>query len=350
MDLSMQGAIKALVILDSFEKYWAYYCTSDGAVYHDQCIETAGELAHAYGALYGFTGVSDIPQDKALNLYTHDEFMAVLKRWAISKGNWPDKNADLSMFLVWEMCNKFRGRLLSTLGCTGIIKSSFTSAQMNLQPRLVRLKPHLPEQFRSMPDPDKLIEALSEQTTIAVFGDIRRSQELMLYSESPDVFFSNMKTLIGGIRDLISQYGGMFDKFTGDGFLGYFCPGLARYGKHLDYLKNFIAFVKDLHAFAAKHFATWEKQVRKVPAQGYGLALGADVGRITMDDSQAHLICVGDSIVWAARMCTAAEARETLVNNKLYQLLSSESCISFQTVSDKTKAGETFTAHKLIIA
>ena len=151
-------------------------------------------------------------------------------------------------------------------------------------------------------------------------GDIRKSQDLMTYADSPTDFARNIKEFLDGTRDLIGSHYGLFDKFTGDGFLAYFDQGFCA-AKGQDFIACFARFIQEEHDFAAGLFARWEQQARKLPAKQVGLAIGADIGRVAYTMEAGHFVVVGDAIVWAARMASEAKAGELVVNNLLYQQL-----------------------------
>jgi len=78
------------------------------------------------------------------------------------------------------------------------------------------------------------------------------------------------------------------------------------------------------------------------------LAIGADIGKVSFEDVHAHLIAVGDSIVWASRMASIANSDEAILNNLLFAALDGRTDIKFQCREAKTKAGEPFLAQSLL--
>ena len=89
------------------------------------------------------------------------------------------------------------------------------------------------------------------------------------------------------------------------------------------------------------------KFVRKIPSQAVGLAVGADVGRVSFQSLDYHVVAVSESIVWASRMASAAKAEEVLVNNLLYQALRQRKDLVFESREASTKSGESFQAWKM---
>jgi hypothetical protein len=77
------------------------------------------------------------------------------------------------------------------------------------------------------------------------------------------------------------------------------------------------------------------------------LAIGADLGRVSFQSLDYHVVAVSESIVWASRMASAAKAEEVLVNNLLYQTLRLRTDLVFESREASTKSGESFQAWKL---
>ena len=77
------------------------------------------------------------------------------------------------------------------------------------------------------------------------------------------------------------------------------------------------------------------------------MAIGADLGRVSFQSLDYHVVAVSESIVWASRMASAAKAEEVLVNNLLYQTLLRRTDLVFESREASTKSGESFQAWKL---
>ena len=184
-------------------------------------------------------------------------------------------------------------------------------------------------------------EQAGSSRTIVVMGDIRRSQDLMTYAEDENSFAKYMVRFVEESRRLIDENLGIFDKFTGDGFLCYFNESVcARLGE--DFEECFMRFAKHEMAFARDHFANWCRTVRRLPDAPIGLSLGADLGSVSFRDIDSHFVAVGDPIVWAARMADAGGANETIVNNLLCQRLLDKPGVDISSKPSKTKSGEAF--------
>ncbi len=142
----------------------------------------------------------------------------------------------------------------------------------------------------------------------------------MTYAENPGVFSDHMGTFIESARQSVISHGGIFDKFTGDGFVAYFNEAFC-YRCRLDYREAFFRFVKDQAKVAPPFFAQWSATLRKLPDIKIGLAIGADYGQVEFREEQGQLIAIGSPIVWASRMASAGRANELVINNQLYHLV-----------------------------
>jgi len=220
-----------------------------------------------------------------------------------------------------------------------------SSLEEEYSAKVIRWRPHMPR-IALLHNPDSLFKQASDTSTIAVVGDIRRSQELMLYASDLKEFTDRMVNFITTTRDLIEKHMGFFDKFTGDGFIVYFNEAICGAAK-LSYKECFLNFIKDESNFAIPFFSDWEKSIRKRPINKIGIAIGADIGKIYFGDINDHLIAVGDAIVWASRMSSVGEANEILVNNLLFSYLNSNFNLSFEEKQCESKYGEPFIAQKM---
>ncbi len=197
-------------------------------------------------------------------------------------------------------------------------------------------------------DPEILIREDSLDS-ICVVGDIRRSQDLMTYARDPDEFKDFMVKFLTITRKLVFDHFGVFDKFTGDGFIAYFAKSVCEvYEK--DYIDCFAEFIKNVLTSTKPIFDEWKSCIRKLPPESVGLALGADTGKLFYRMEENHFIAMGDAIVWATRMANEAKAEELVVNNQLYHLIKDrEDLICRSEIIGETKSGENFKAHKAFI-
>jgi len=158
-----------------------------------------------------------------------------------------------------------------------------------------------------------------------------------------------MVKFISITRETVYKHAGIFDKFTGDGFIAYFNESVCKELHKPDHIESFTGFLRDYEASVEPLFQDWVRHVKKIPEEPIGLALGTDIGRVSFQILDNHFVAVGDAIVWASRMASAAKAGEVLANNLLYQALRERKDLSFKSRSSFTKSGESFVANVVSI-
>ena len=112
-----------------------------------------------------------------------------------------------------------KNQFLKDLHISGKFQFIISSIERLYSPQFIRWDAHIPKDvLYRINDPDDLILNASAFQSIAVVGDIRRSQDLMTYAKDPNDYSNRMEQFITTTRKLINTHGGLFDKFTGDGF------------------------------------------------------------------------------------------------------------------------------------
>ena len=254
----------------------------------------------------------------------------------------------MSRFMLWSLVTSVKALLMKELGLTRHPIMLVTSQEQDYSENYVKWSGHLPRRIVRDSNPDVLVQEACLTPTVVVVGDIRRSQDLMTYSRTAESFSIRMVEFITQTRLLLDKRSGFFDKFTGDGFLAYFNEAICR-ESGTNYLECFLEFLHDLREFSSAHFADWTREVKKLPERPVGLAIGADLGIVSFQNLNHHLVAVGDAIVWASRMASCANANETVVNNLLFEALRNTAGVQFQEREGKTKSGEGFLARVLLL-
>jgi class 3 adenylate cyclase len=288
------------------------------------------------------------PGPGAVNVVNPKAVRAQFQKWLEGDRPFPFESARKSRIFLWAYLTGLKALLGTSLGLSGRPPvRALSREEIAHSEGVVKWKGHLPPStWRAVPD--KLVSAASKCPTIAVVGDVRRSQDLMTYSDDPEDFSRRMVHFIATTRQLIERHHGFFDKFTGDGFLVYFNRTICRHCG-ADHADCFLSFVREELAFAREHFREWSRTIRKLPPGPVGLAVGADSGVIDFRNVDYHLIAVGEAIVWASRMASVASANEVVVNNLLVSALEGRPSLSLEPRVGRTKAGEEFLAGVLAI-
>ncbi len=339
---------QALIYLQSFETCWAICYLSDGGMYVPQCQDLVTRLIERLGLIRSFD--DKVFNSKALNISDADntaimdDLLARIEQWKNNGSEWPydslaDTHEELSRIL-WGL-KQYLGRHIDR---QIEVPSLWSEGKTGFSTSRIRWDTHLPHHMlKDMPE--YLEDEISRTRTIVVVGDIRKSQDLMTYSLSADYFRDRIIEFTQQSRYLIKKNIGIFDKFTGDGFLAYFNEYVCRQaGK--DFIQCFLNFTQEMMEFSSDHFSRWTKSIRKLPVGSSGLTIGADIGQIEYKEIEGHLLAIGDTIVWSNRVCSAGKSNEVVLNNILYNLVKHYyQTTEFETREAKTSAGESFTAY-----
>jgi len=344
--------IECLLLAQAFETVWAYYSQSAGQLYADECRKMAIQFLESYQEL----GKIDprVVDPKEIGFPTSNpshvtEQIEQLSAWAKSSTPmYPYGDLFWSRDRLFGLLSRVKIFILQDMDIRKGPVMIWSSNEFFESARVIRWRGHLPRRALLF-NPDEIVQQGSVTSTIAVVGDIRRSQDLMTYAENPEDFSQRMVQFIATTRQLVEKHAGFFDKFTGDGFLVYFNEAVCSAAK-LNYVDCFLCFLKEEIAFAEPLFLDWARSIRKYPDTEPGLAIGADVGRVSFQDIHDHLVAVGDAIVWASRMASVAKSNEIIVNNLLHVLLESAPGIAFNERLGQTKAGEKFAAHAVLFS
>jgi len=341
-----KSRIECLTLTLSFENLWAYYLQSSGQLFSGECREAAQHLLESFEEL----SKQDprIKDPVALTIGEGTDIEDILRNfrdWADGKKQYPYHEAFKSRFMLFALLTGLKGLLLKDLEVSRWPHMFMTSQETEFSERVLRWKGHLPTSvLRS--DPETVVKEASNALSVVVVADIRQSQDLMTYASSPEDFSRRMVDFITITRQSIDEHHGFFDKFTGDGYLAYFNEAVCSAASS-DYIECFLSFIREHRKFSIGHFSQWTQSVRKLPSDEVGLGIGADLGIVKFHDLKHHLVAVGDSIVWASRMASAAKANEVVVNNLLFSALQKTPKLNFQTREATTKAGERFLARTL---
>jgi class 3 adenylate cyclase len=147
--------------------------------------------------------------------------------------------------------------------------------------------------------------------------DIRRSTELMLKARTPELYATFISTLCRKLMDLVLDYHGVFDKFTGDGILAFFPDFYS--GDDAGYYA--VSSAQACHAAFASHYDDNRNCFVSV-LRDIGLGIGIDFGETHLVRLGDGLTVVGTPVVYACRMAGSSPGL-TLLNQPAYEVVSS---------------------------
>jgi CheY-like chemotaxis protein/class 3 adenylate cyclase len=338
----LQALRDNLAAASKFGMWWTYYQQFDCQCVEPECRKSALDFLHVFDQFVA----RDSRMRVILANRSVEKTAELLRAWANDSPSSPPPDGSLSLTKVLLFLTVYRTYVESQLN------SSSSNTDQIVHPDVgrrlesyLKWRGHFPR-FETKANLQDVMEQACHSNTIVVVGDIRRSQDLMTYAVAQQDFTRRMVEFISQTRLMLDKHGGFFDKYTGDGFIGYFNETICELAGS-NYVDSFINFIRELTAFCNSHFREWVKFLRKTPGQTAGLAIGADLGRVSFQSLNYHVIAVGESIVWASRMASAARAEEALVNNLLHQLLCPRDDLNFESRESNTKSGESFKAWQM---
>lgn len=343
--------VASLVSISTFETWWAYYSMSSGNLFQQEVKEYAKHFLKNIRELSkldpGIIDEDTIQYEQVKTGFTLQDTLAALEDWAQGNAQVPFETFMQSKLFIAFLLLPLKLYLSRQLRLTTPRRILVISTQEFVHSeRYIQWQPHLPISSMYWYSQEFDESKLSESQTIVVFGDIRRSQDLMTYTVDHNLFEQMTIRFFDIIRELLNQKYGIFDKFTGDGFLAYFNEHVCK-SHNKNFFDCFLDFAKQYIEANLSLFTEWKRHVRKLPDTEIMVSLGADLGIVHYGNLSGHLVCTGDAIVWAERMCSAASAGEIYVNNLLANAIQSRKDIRLSPVPSTTKSGERFTASKI---
>lgn len=342
MDSQERLLVNALCLLQSFEKYWMANFLSGCTLYRDVLVEEVNKLDE-------ITKRIPIP-DTCKEKDAFQNLQIGLRKYFSDQDNKTillieDKEViyrtlrDLAILAEKALCE--------ILGMEYIPNYASSISEYQQPQALWEWLGQVRPAMINLMD-GAFADSMSQSDTIAIVADIRRSQDLMTYS-SPDIYSSKIIEFTGAIKDIILTNNGIFDKFTGDGFIAYFNKCMCETIGADYYNQMWMACVRIME-YANTFFDEWCKQLRKIPEEKIGLSIGIDSGKILFTILDHQVFAVGEPSVWATRMSSAGHSGEVVFNNIPYNhILNCHLGLNFQEEQSMTKTGEKFKCHKVII-
>ena len=343
-----------LILLQNFENLWNMYSVSEGFLYRNQ-TKRAGKT---FLELFDIVAEKDplIRNTKAQTMNNQDstDYMDSVRR---ELGEWVDSETRFP-FASEKMGDNENSRFIlqSVLVCV----SSYLVSKIPLDYRPVLCKSsgegafhmnnvkwggHFPWDISDVVD-EQMLESMINSETIVVVGDIRKSQDLITYAIQPDSYRKNMLSYIAMIKKIVLANKGVFDRFTGDGFICYFNAYLSERYK-IDLYNTVVEACKQIQRESKNVFEEWLKDLQKIPEEAIGLSIGVDSGTMNFCDDNM-MFAIGTPAVWATRMCAMGNAGDIIMNNLPHSKFCQRgSEYEFDEVIGATKYGERFKAFKL---
>ena len=343
--------VNLLVLLLNFEKYWQSYSLSDGEFYYKDVRAEAKKIVLLFYEIYGKKVL--VNPDRTINddgMFMERQFVEELEKWINTKDKFPKvflgkDYSEKSQFYYQIVLMELYGRLEKELKLpVSLSKTAMPHEQLFRMKQKEKWKGQIPETIiKDFPNP-ALMMNMSQADTLVVVGDIRRSQELMTYGESPNYYREQIVKFIKQVRKIVLDANGIFDKFTGDGFIVYFNQYVCELTESNCY-QMMLKACREIQSYSEEFFDEWSKQIRKVPVERIGLSIGIDSGKVNYKVIDNQLYAIGDACVWATRMCDAGQHGSVVFNNIPYHRISPFGREGFsKEIISTTKNGESFGA------
>jgi class 3 adenylate cyclase len=223
-------------------------------------------------------------------------------------------------------------------------------------PEVGRLRAHAPPRWDRSADAKRLARAIrrKESTPLIVMAaDIRASNILMKEAVDLYRYASILEAFTQHARETVWDSKGLFDKFTGDGFLAYWSYTPTRLGV---VLRRVFGVARKLFAtFFEEFIPEFRANSQNFPG-GIGLAIGLDEGVASIVAIADEPTIVGPAVVGATRMVEVAHPWETLANVRLGEHLVKEIAggrfedIQIEPQVRRTKEYDEQTAYQLDLA
>jgi hypothetical protein len=337
--------LNTLVLLQAFETYWAYYSVTSGKIYATACRKAASDLVVALKTIA--EDDQRIFDPEALGLEADIEPQKIfthLENWNSSGAIAPFESISLSIRYLVPYLSALKSLMLEITGLTIIPASQTNREELLYKEGVARWEAHLPTMLLMGKDsPSDLLASASAVSSIVVTGTIKGQQDLMTYAKDSSSYASFILQFIERTRMLVDEYMGIFDKFTGSGFIAYFNKAICE-KTGLDFVDCFINFVRDETVFAKDLFNDWSKNIRRLPSDALGLSMGADIGSIQLQDLAGQLVSIGEALIWSRRLAAIGNAGEVIVNNLLH-----EACAGHSGLQAEEQIGESDTGEKIVL-
>lgn len=345
-----------LILLQNFENFWNLFSISEGMLYRKETKKAAKSFIELFNIIAETN--PKIRNSKELQINSKDDTELVdslnqrIIDWVGSYKQFPIESTEIGMGDN-EYSRYYLQGYFMCLSAYLLTKIKFdyhpilckSSGEGELHYNNVKWKDRFPWQISDQVD-KSLIRSLSDSETVVIIGDIRKSQDLITYAVDPDTYRTNMVNLIDIVKRIVLENMGIFDRFTGDGFICYFNAFLSR-KFHKDLYNTVIEVCTRIQKECKPLFEEWQQGLQKLSQDSLGLSIGVDSGEMNFTDDGV-LFAIGTPAVWATRMCDAGNAGDIIINNIPHSKIDkSKLSFTFNEVYGSTKTGEDFKAFKL---
>ena len=154
-----------------------------------------------------------------------------------------------------------------------------------------------------------------EFSAVILSADIRRSTELMLKCQTPQIYAEFLNVLTSELSDCVKNRYGIYDKFTGDGLLAFFPDFYS--GKKA--VLHSLQCAYDCQKIFDTIFLNYKKHF-DIGDMETGIGVGIDSGTVFKAGEDLEYTVVGKPVVYACRF-SASPAGHTYLTERAYRLI-----------------------------
>lgn len=347
----LKSNLLALVL--NFEKYWQSYSLSDGILYAFEVREEAKKIVRLFYVLYGkkARATSKGSKKEVVDPFVR-HFIEEIDKWLDSREKFPrviskKEYTNRLPFIYQDLFISLESQLQKEIGLPIGLLLSATLHEEYFRRKQMKWAGQIPDDLVGKALDPSFLERMSTSDTLVMVADIRRSQDLITYGLSPDFYREQILGFLDSVREILRDDYGIYDRFTGDGFIAYFNQFVCdQEGK--DYYEMILDACKRIQSFAGAYFEKWSNQIRRIPVEPIGLSLGIDSGRVSYKEIEGQFFAIGDACVWATRMCNAGKRGDIVFNNIPYHKIAPFGKGAFsEEIESVSKNGESFKAYRI---
>lgn len=278
--------VNLLAIVLNFEKYWQSYSLSDGVLYSKEVREEANKIVPLFYDIYGKkTIVNPDMTVNTVDMFECRTFIEDLEKWLGTEDKYPKvfpgkDYTNKSSFYYSVVFIELESTLVEEIGLPIKLTYSATVHEYFFRRKQMKWASQLPDSIIEKMMDTSYIAKMSESDCIVMVADIRRSQDLITYGLSPNFYREQIIGFSNEIRKILHDDYGIYDRFTGDGFIAYFNQYVCEQeGK--DYYAMALDACERIQSFSSGFFDQWSSNIRKIPVEPIGLSIGIDSGVIS---------------------------------------------------------------------
>jgi class 3 adenylate cyclase len=178
------------------------------------------------------------------------------------------------------------------------------------------IAPNFVEELLESPQSKKLALGGDKRLVCVLFADVRNFTGFA-ESHEPEMVIEIMNIYLTALTDALDIYGGVLDKYTGDGLMAFF--EISESNVQADLIRSVQAAsaMRDAGIAVA---AKLEAQGRQPLQIGLGMHYGeAVVGLVGNEKRQINYTALGHTVVVSARLQTLAEGGDVVISEPIYE-------------------------------